>query len=83
MGSQSELHTSAISLRRFLLERHEDPTGTSGVGIVAEGVLFSDGSVALRWHSGTPSTILYESIDDLLEVHGHQGRTSITWKDIW
>lgn len=33
----------------FELVRNNDVTGISGVGVVAEGVIFSDGTVALRW----------------------------------
>jgi hypothetical protein len=35
-------------MRLFLLIRNEDVSGVSGTGIVAEGVEFSDGTVAMR-----------------------------------
>jgi hypothetical protein len=66
-------------MRLFVLDRHEDVTGTSGTGVVAEGVQFSDGAVAIRWRSDTPSTIHYDSIDDVQQVHGHNGRTEVRW----
>lgn len=34
--------------RRFTLVRHDDVTGVSGTGVVADGVRFPDGVVALR-----------------------------------
>lgn len=35
-------------MNRFELVRDVDVTGISGTGVVAEGVEFSDGTVALR-----------------------------------
>lgn len=67
--------------RRFALVRHIDYTGVSGVGVVAYGVVFFDGQVALRWCSDHPATSLWDSIDDLLAVHGHGDGTSVQWID--
>lgn len=67
--------------RRFLLVRHADPTGISGTGVVAHGVLFKDGAVALRWFGPCASTTLWESVDDLIAIHGHSGATTIRWVD--
>lgn len=68
-------------MRRFVLLRHEDVTGISGTGVIAEGVEFSDGSVALRWPSHRPSTVMWESVNDAISIHGHHGRTVICWID--
>lgn len=70
-----------LGMRRFLLNRSEDISGTSGVGIVAEGVRFSDGTVALRWTVELKSTAVYESVDDLIAIHGHDGATTVVWAD--
>ncbi|WP_187361319.1 hypothetical protein [Phytoactinopolyspora mesophila] len=67
--------------RRFALVRHVDYTGISGVGVVAYGVVFSDGHVALRWCSEHPATSLWNSIDDVLAIHGHGDATSVQWID--
>lgn len=45
---------AVITPRRFLPERHVDVTGVSGVGPVAEGLEWSDGTVSLRWKGATP-----------------------------
>ncbi len=69
-------------MRTFRLLRIEDDTKISGTGYVAEGVQFSDGRVALRWTvDGGPraSTGLYDSVQDVKEIHGHQGKTRIEW----
>jgi hypothetical protein len=62
----------------FTLQRHVDVSGTSGTGVVAQGVIFDDGTVAMRWlPNGARSTCLYTSIEDVLAIHGHGGRTVV------
>jgi hypothetical protein len=68
-------------VRRFRLVRAEDVSGVSGTGVVAEGVVFSVGSIALSWCSPYRSVTIYESLDDLEAIHGHEGRTRIEWLD--
>jgi hypothetical protein len=68
--------------RRFILRRQTDPTGVSGTGIVAEGVEFSDGRVALRWSVGEHrSTVIWDSIESVEVIHGHDGQTVPMWLD--
>jgi hypothetical protein len=67
--------------RRFALVRHIDYTGVSGIGVVAYGITFSDGHVALRWCSSHPATSIWESLEHMLAVHGHGEATSIQWID--
>jgi L-alanine-DL-glutamate epimerase-like enolase superfamily enzyme len=69
------------SQRRFVLRRNEDETGISGVGEVAEGVQFTDGTCAMRWRTALASTAVYDSVDDVEAIHGHQSRTLIVWVD--
>lgn len=71
-----------FSQRRFLLSREHDLSGVSGVGIVAEGVQFSDGKVVIRWTTGDhPSTVVWDDIESVVFVHGHGGTTQIVWVD--
>jgi hypothetical protein len=72
---------NAPGVRRFVLHRTEDISGTSGVGEVAEGVRFTDGTVALRWTVELKSTAIYDSMDDLVKIHGHGGATTVEWTD--
>ena len=58
--------------RRFLLIRHSDISGVGGTGVVAEGIRFSDDTVALRWYGAAPATAVWNSIDAVLAVHGHR-----------
>jgi len=66
---------------RFHLDRRTDESGVSGVGRVAEGVRFSDGRAALRWLTATASTAAYDSMADLVAIHGHGGKTLVAWDD--
>ena len=66
-------------MARFVLDRTEDVSGASGTGTVAEGVVFSDGTAVLRWMVGLRSTAIYDSIEDLAAIHGHDGATQVRW----
>ena len=68
--------------RTFALVRDHDVTGVSGTGRVAEGVLWTDGTVAVRWLGDRPSTVAWASLDDAIHVHGHGGHTRIVWDDV-
>jgi hypothetical protein len=69
--------------RRFQLVRDVDETGISGTGIVAEGVAFQDGTIAMRWTANNlpSSTAIYGSITAVEKIHGHGGVTRIVWVD--
>lgn len=69
-------------MRTFILVRREDVTGVSGTGKVVEGVVFSDGSVVLKWVVGEHrSTVHWDSIESVLAIHGHDGKTELVWKE--
>lgn len=65
-------------MRTGVLIRDVDVSGISGTGKVAELVEFSDGAVALRWLD-LPSTGIYESVENVEAIHGHEGATRIEW----
>lgn len=69
--------------KTFVLERDEDVTGVSGTGVIAEGVQFRDGTVALRWLTGEHrSTVLWDNIYSVEQIHGHDGKTRVVFDDI-
>ena len=47
--------------------------------MVAEGCVFTDGSVALRWRGNNPATAVWPDVESVLAVHGHQGATEVRW----
>lgn len=67
--------------RRFHLVRSADPSGVSGIGVVAEGAEWSSGVVALHWPGHPRATSVWASIRDLEEAHGHDGATLVRWLD--
>ncbi|MEX2439667.1 MAG: hypothetical protein WD739_07280 [Actinomycetota bacterium] len=62
----------------FELYRREDPTGVAGTGTIAEGVRFANGKVALAF-TNSKSVNVWDSLEELLEVHGHGGKTQVRW----
>lgn len=65
--------------RLFQLHRNEDVTGVSGTGVVADGVVWPDGTVTIRWRGARPSTVHWDALADAIAVHGHDGRTIVHW----
>lgn len=66
-----------VLMRSFVLDRSEDFTGTSGTGIVAEGVEFSNGQCAVHWLSQLETVTVYANIKVVERLHGHDGRTKV------
>ena len=69
------------SMRRFHFNRAEDTSGVSGVGRVADGVLFDNGLIALAWNSMHKMVGIYTSFAEMMAVHGHDGDTELVWID--
>lgn len=66
-------------MKTFELHRIEDATGISGTGIIAQGVVFDDGTCALRWLTTSRSTSIYDDLKTLDRIHGHNGKTKIVY----
>ncbi|WP_051105648.1 hypothetical protein [Parafrankia discariae] len=71
--------------RRFELHRDTDVSGVSGVGIVAHGVEWPDGTASVYWRAGAAgyaSAVFWpDGLRAVDTVHGHNGRTRIVWLD--
>jgi len=47
-----------------------------------EGVVFSGGKVAVHWLTACPSVSVWDSLDDMLAIHGHpEYGSEIVWHD--
>lgn len=68
-------------MRTFHLQRSEDATGVSGVGRVAEGIQFTNGRCCLSWCTEVSSIGVYQSIEDLIAIHGHSGQTKVVYDE--
>lgn len=67
--------------RLFWLARDVDVTGVSGVGVVADGAVWPDGTVSVRWRGDGPSIVFWDSMSDVERRHCHGGATRIVWVD--
>lgn len=68
-------------MRSFKLNRTVDATGVSGTGIVAEGVEFSNGKCSLSWLTSVTSVAVYDDIESVRKIHGHDGQTVVEWAE--
>lgn len=63
--------------KEFYLQRNEDESGISGTGIIARGVIFPSGKVVMEWQTFHSSIALYDNINDVISIHGHDGKTLV------
>ena len=61
----------------FQLHRDRDVTGFSGVGVVADGVVWPDGTVSMRFRGQERTTVVGDSIEQIERIHGHGGATRV------
>ena len=74
-------------MKTFKFYRTKDVSGVSGTGYVAEGVVFDSGKVAISFYPVKPtyvsSVIVFNSMDDVEKIHGHDGATEIVWDECY
>lgn len=65
-------------MRRFTMYRRNVPSETHNEEQANppdepqfEGVVFSDGKVVVRWLTARRSISIWDSMDDMLAIHGH------------
>ena len=66
-------------MRLFQMHRLVDTGGRSGTGIVAQGVEFDNGWVAMTWLHQVTSLTFFPSIERVEYIHGHDGKSKIIW----
>lgn len=79
---ETEARTNKLSeskIRTFKLVRSQDESGISGVGVVAEGVEFSNGTCAISWLTAMHSAAMYPNAKQLEAIHGHDGKTRLVF----
>lgn len=72
---QSELKKCGLSV--FYLDRREDVHGVSGTGCVAIGLEMPSGKCVVEWLSEYTTETIFENIDQVEKIHGHQGKTLV------
>jgi len=71
-------------MRTFKLVRDKDISGVSGLGVVAVGAEFPSGRCAIEWLPGrhdVRSMNIYQSLDEIHRINGHEGATRIVFDD--
>lgn len=76
-------------MKRFVMYRRNVPTTTHNDDQrnapdepQFEGVVFDDGKVAIRWLTAKRSTSCWDSMDDMLAIHGHpEYGSELVWLD--
>jgi hypothetical protein len=64
-------------VRLFQLYRDFDLTGYSGTGVVADGVVWPDGTVSMRWRGAVRTTVEAACLADIKTIHSHDGATRV------
>ena len=84
-----ERFATGAKMRRFTMFRRNVPDETHDANQKNppdepqfEGVVFTDGSVAIRWRTAKRSTSLWDSLEDMLAIHGHpEYGSELVWHD--
>ena len=66
-------------MKNFHLKRIQDESGVSGTGWVAEGVQFANGKCVVNWLTRHTSTTVFDSIETVKQIHGHNGKTIVVF----
>ncbi len=71
-------------MKTFTVERKNDESGISGIGIVLNGVVFSSGTTVIEWNtSKQPKSIgIYTTYEDFIKLHVLSHPTNNT-KVVW
>jgi len=71
----------SLKVKPFYMKRNVDINGLSGTGVVAVGVMWPNGRVTICWTSIKSSTENHDSMENLIELHGHAGNTEFIFGD--
>lgn len=67
---------------RFRLQRAVDVSGVSGEGHVADGVLWPDGTVSMRWRGEYATAVTHDrGLASVKHINLHGGATVLEWID--
>jgi hypothetical protein len=65
------MKTFKMYRRLDISDTHDKNQVNSPDAVQFEGVIFSDGSCAIRWLTAKQSTSVWASFEDMMAVHGH------------
>ena len=65
----------------FVLDRSEDNTGNTGIGIIADGCQFPNGKVVVSFRGKFSSTVVWDSLIEMKSVSCTHSKTKVVWLD--
>ncbi len=67
-------------MTKFTISRINDQSGVSGIGVVAQGVIFAAGQVAIQWLTPYPDgdVQIKSSLEKWIEIHATPHPSNIT-----
>jgi len=76
-------------MRRFVMYRRGDISATHNEKQVNnpeepqfQGIVFDDGVCVIRWLTATKSTSVWNSFEEMMEIHGHpEYESELIWLD--
>lgn len=63
----------------FHLVRMKDVSGVSGTGVVAIGTEYPNGKCTISWLHEVSCIGVYDSMSQLVAIHGHEGATTVIY----
>lgn len=63
--------------RLFHMVRTIDVSGVSGTGVVALGTQYPSGKCTISWLGELSCIGVYDSLEQLISIHGHGGNTVV------
>jgi hypothetical protein len=81
MKDKTKTKPPQATLRRFILLRVEDVSGSSGTGVVARGVQWVCGKQEQVVLFFADSFKVFPDMETMERIHSHEGRTRFHWQD--
>lgn len=90
IGYDRRLHESPDNdVRTGVLDRHQDESGVSGTGVVADFAVFPSGRVVMEWRNEENESLdftdtgldIRPSMKAAVGIHGHHGKTKFVYDD--
>lgn len=70
-----------IPMKVFALIRHVDVTGISGIGKIAVGVEWPDGTCTMFW-LGTKTHGFYHDMEQIMQIHCYSGNAHVEFTNV-
>ena len=77
---ETEIRVFSMYRRNVPDETHDENQKNAPDEVHFEGAVFTDGSVAIRWRTAVHCTSVWDSMDDMMAIHGHpEYQSELVW----